>query len=119
MPTLTLQTLRSAEPKAFTMVALEGGNLDAFPFSGNRDFLLFENTSSSMVTVTLLGDTVTTVNREGITTVDVSAGKTVTIPANSSVTVDLVNAGAYLTDANNMPSITGGSASINAALFRL
>lgn len=117
MPALTLQTIRSLEPKAFTQVALDG--TDSFPFSGDRDFLLLENTSGSSITLTLLGDQATTVNREGITQIDVSGGKSVPVPANSFVIVDLVNAAAYLRDSNNMPDINGGTSNISASLFRL
>lgn len=118
MPALTLQQLRSSEPKAFTFTDLDG-TADSFPYNGDRTFLLLENTSGSNVTLTLLGDAATNVDRTGITTIDVSGGKSVVVPANASVVVDLVNAGAYLSDANNMPGITGGSADIRAAVVSL
>lgn len=115
MPLLVQQSLGSAEPKAINFVALDGST-DSFPFNNDRAFLILQNTSGSTVTVVLLGNTATTVPCPGITTVDVSAGKSVPIAANSSVVVDLTNARAYLSDSDNRPDITGGTANINAAL---
>ncbi len=116
MPLLVQQSLRSSEPKALSFVDLDG-TTDSFPYSSaQRAFLILQNSSGSPVTVTLLGDEATAVNRQGITSIDVSGGKEVTVPANGSQVVDLINAGAYLTDANGMPDITGATSVISAAL---
>lgn len=119
MPLLVKQQLKSLiEPSEFNLVALDGST-DSFPYSRGEDFLLLENTDSSPITVTLIGNEVTSVNRPGITTIDVSSGKAVTIPANGWVIVRLIAAEAYLTDSDNQPDITGGAATVNAALFSL
>ena len=116
MPLLVQQSLRSEEPKALSSVDLDG-TADSFPYSSaQRAFLILQNSSGSPVTVTLLGDEATSVNRQGITSVDVSGGKEVTVPANGSQVVDLINAGAYLSDSDGLPEITGATSVISAAL---
>ncbi len=116
MPLLVQQSLRSSEPKALSFVALDG-TADSFPYSSSqRAFLILQNSSGSPVTITMIGDEATTVNRQGITSIDVSAGKEVIVPANGSQVVDLINAGAYLSDSDGIPDITGATSVISAAL---
>lgn len=118
MPALVTQSLRSNEPDALNFVALDGTS-DSFSYSGGESWLFLQNTSGSPVTVVLLGDQATTVNKPGITVVDVSGGKSVVVPGNNSVKVPLISARDFLTDANNQPDITGGTSAIMAAVVSL
>lgn len=119
MPLLVKQQVKTLlEPEQFDFVALDGST-DSFPYAGGEDYLLLQNTDGSPITLTLLGDEATSVNRDGITSIDVSGGKSVEVPANGFEIVRLVAARAYLTDSTNQPDITGGAATVNAALFSL
>lgn len=118
MPLLVRQTLSSTEPKEINVVALDGSS-DSFPYNNERSFLMLQNTGSSNITMVLLGNSATTVDRSGITEIDVSGGKSVTVNAGDTMIVDLTNASAFLSDSDNQPDITGGTADINAALFTL
>ena len=116
MPLLTLQNLKTDEPSALDYTALDGAT-DSFPFTGTQEtYLLLRNTDVSDITVTLIGDQATSVKRSGIVDIDVSAGKDVLVPAGSDVKVSLLNAAAYLSDSESQPDITGGAATLLAAL---
>lgn len=121
MPLIPNTTLKSDEPVNVTFTALDGST-DAFGYTGQAAYLVFQNSDASPATVVLLGDQATTVKRDGITDIDVSGGKSVTVPAaaggvNGFTKVYLPAAAAYLKDSTNQPNITGGASTLSALLL--
>jgi len=114
MAVLTATTRAQVGAAAVTVNTLTAS--DSFVYtSGSNQHLILSNITGSSVSVTLKGNTATTLTVAGYGSVDLSAGKVVPVPANSTVSIVLDSISTYLTGTST--AVTGG-VGVTAILFK-